>query len=78
MPIIFSKHAKEMLKQRQIKQILAKNCAYSPDYILPGQENKKIYLKDFGNNFLKLIVAEEGDDKIIITLYWLAKKRVKL
>lgn len=66
-----------MLKLRCIKQVLAKQCACNPDYILPAQEDKKIYLKDFGTNFLKLVVAEEGDNKVIITAYWIAKRRVK-
>lgn len=77
MAIIFSQHAKEMLKFRDINQSLAKQCVHNPDHILPSRENRKIYLKDFDNNFLKLIVAEEGDNKIIITAHWIAKKRIK-
>ena len=77
MAIIFSRHAKEMLKQRQIKQTLVKQCVDNPDYIQLARENKKIYLKDFGNNFLKLIVAEENGNQIIITVYWVAKRRIK-
>lgn len=77
MALIYSPHAKEMLKLRGIKQTLIKQCACSPDYILPTRENRKIYLKDLGTNFLKLILAEEGNDKIIITAYWIAKRRVK-
>lgn len=41
------------------------------------REDKKIYLKDFGNNYLKLIVSEEDEDRVIVTLYWLAKRRIK-
>lgn len=66
-----------MLRLRRIKQELAEKCVKNPDQVLPAQENKKIYLKDFGTNFLKLIVAEEADNKVIITAYWLAKNRVK-
>lgn len=77
MAIIYSQHAKEMLKQRQIKQTLVKQCVNDPDYIQLAREDKKIYLKDFGTNFLKLIVAEKDDNKIIITVYWIAKKRIK-
>lgn len=76
MAIIYSKHAKEMLSHRDINKEFADKCAADPDKILTANNNKKIYLKDFGTNFLKLIIAEEGEDKIIITVHWVAKKRV--
>lgn len=77
MAIIYSLHAREMLKHRQIKQALVKKCISDPDYILPTKESRKIYLKDFGINFLKLVLVEEGDDKIIITVFWIAKRRIR-
>lgn len=77
MAIIYTKHAKEMLSHRSIKHELADECVNSPDKILPGNNGKKIYLKDFGKNFLKLVVSEERKNKIIITVHWLAKKRVR-
>ena len=77
MAIIYTKHAKEMLLHRGIKQELADDCANSPDKILSGEDDKKIYLKDFGKNFLKLVVSEEDGDKVIITVHWLVKKRLK-
>lgn len=78
MAIIYTKHAKEMLLHRGIKQELANQCANNPDIILPTEEGQKIYLKDFGKNYLKLVVSEEMEDKIIITVHWLAKRRVKI
>lgn len=77
MAIIYTRHAKEMIVHRRIKQELADQCANNPDLMLPTKEGLKIYLKDFGVNYLKLIVAEEGEDKIIITVHWLAKRRVR-
>lgn len=71
MAIIYTKHAKEMLLLRNIKKKLADECASSPDYILPGEYNRKIYLKDFGVNYLKLIVSEEGKNIVVITVHWL-------
>lgn len=77
MAIIYTKHAKEMLLHRGIKQELADQCANNPDRVIPGEDDKKIYLKDFGRNFLKLVVLEEVENKIVITVHWLVKKRVK-
>ncbi len=77
MAIVYTKHAQEMLKYRRIKQELADECAINPDYTLPEEENYKIYLKDYGKNYLKLVVSEEEKHKVIITVHWLDKKRVK-
>lgn len=77
MPIIYTKHAKEMLALRKIEKRLIEECVNNPDEILPAYEGKKIYLKDLGKNYLKLIISEESLDKVIVTLYWLAKKRIK-
>lgn len=77
MPIIYTKHALEMLKLRNISKDLSDECVESPDKTLPGKEEKKIHLKDCGKNFLKLVVAHESPDKIVVTVHWLEKKRLK-
>lgn len=74
---IFTKHAEEMLRFRNISKLLVEKCIRKPDRVLPAREGKKVYLKDFGNNYLKVVVAEEEKHIIIVTLYWLAKKRLK-
>ena len=61
---------------RRIKKALVDETINNPDQISPTREGKKIYLKDFGKNYLMLVVSEETDDKIVVTLHWLAKKRV--
>ena len=77
MAIVYTKHATDMLTLRNITKDLVEKCIKKPDEILSAREGKTIYLKDFGKNFLKLIVYEEGENMVVITLYWLAKKRVK-
>lgn len=78
MKIIYTKHAEEMLIFRRISKSLADQCALDPDQTLPTRQGKKIYLKDFGKNYLKLVVAQEGNILVIITLHWLAKRRIKV
>ena len=73
--IIYTKHALEMLAQRKLKKALADECVKNPDKILSAREDKKIYLKNFGKNYLKLIISEEEKQLVVVTLYWLAKKR---
>lgn len=82
MAVIYTKHAKEMLLVRGIGKELTDQCADNPDHILSGDYGRKIYLKDFGINYLKLVVSEkdseESTDKVIITVHWIAKRRIKL
>lgn len=75
--IIYTKHAEEMLIFRKLKKSWVRKCIDNPDEILNAKEGKKAYLKDFGNNYLKVIVSKEKDDIFVITLYWLAKKKIK-
>lgn len=77
MAIKYTKHAKEMLAFRSIDKKLADQTVNSPDKISLAKEGKKMYIKDFGKNYLMLVVSEEMNDKIVVTLHWLAKKRVK-
>ena len=66
-----------MLAFRKLKKEFVEKCVKNPDEILPAREGKKAYLKNFGKNYLKVIVSEEGKDIVIVTPYWLAKKRVR-
>lgn len=66
-----------MLVVRDITKKLADECANNPDYILPAVSDRKIYLKDFGVNYLKLVVSEKGKNLVIITVHWLDKRRLK-
>lgn len=77
MAIKYTKHAEEMLVLRGIKKELANETADNPDEISPAKDGKKIYLRDLGKNYLMLVVSEEMDDKVVVTLHWLAKTRVK-
>lgn len=77
MKIIYTQRVEEMLKFRNITKLLVNACVRKPDQILEAREGKKIYLKDLGNNYLKVVVAQEEKQTIVITTYWLAKKRLK-
>lgn len=78
MNIVYTKHLLESIKLRNIDKKLVDTCIFNPDKILPGNNNKKIYLKDMGINYLKVIVAQEVNNFVIITAYWFAKTRLKV
>lgn len=77
MGIIYTKHLEESISLRGIDKNFVDICVKSPDKILPAFENKKAYFKDFGVNYLKVIIVEEGFDLVVITAYWFAKTRLK-
>lgn len=77
MAIKYTKHAKEMLALRGIDQKLSDSTVNNPDKIIPTRDGNKIYLKNLGKNYLMLVVAEEMDDRIVVTVHWLDKKRAE-
>lgn len=77
MDIKFTKHAKQKLYLRNINKKQVHECILKPDIILPARNGKKALLKDYGKNYLKIIILEENNAIVVITLYWLAKDRLK-
>ena len=68
----------ESITLRGIKKELVEMCVNKPDIKFSATGNKKAYLKDFGVNYLKIIVSEENFDIVVITAYWFAKSRLKV
>lgn len=77
MKILYTKHAQESLSLRKITKRLVKQCIEKPDKVSAARENKEMFLKDFGKNYLKVIISQENNTYVVITVYWLAKKRIK-
>lgn len=75
--IIYTKHAEEMLVKRTIKKVFVASCLTKPDKIEQAKENKKSYLKSFGRNYLHVIVFEDVNAIVVVTIYWIAKDRIK-
>ncbi len=62
---------------RNISKENIEKTIISPDTIMPALNNKRVFMKDLGNNYLKVIAVEEKSAIVIITVYWIEKKRVK-
>ncbi len=77
MKIKYTKHALEMLAFRGIKKDQVEATIKNPDDKEKGKNNKDIRYKNFGANYLKVVIVKEKDDVIVITNHWIAKKRVK-
>jgi len=66
-----------MLVLRKIKKQFIEKTVKNPYEKLTSKKDKKVYLKYFGRNYLKVVVSEEKDSIIVITEHWIAKKRAK-
>lgn len=75
--IKYTNHALENLVKRRITKDKVRKCLQAPDIETPGNKGKTIFLKDLGKNFLKVIAVKEKRGWIIITEYWIDKRRVK-
>ena len=74
--IVFTKHAEEMLSVRHIDRSKVKSALTQPSRRIKAKEGKVAYFKDFGVNYLKVVVSEENDALVVVTLYWVAKHRI--
>ena len=77
MKIKFTKHAREMLVFRRIKKEQVEATLENPDDRLIGKSGKDVLYKNFGKNYLKVVISKEKDEVIVITIHWIAKKRIK-
>lgn len=75
--IKFTRHAEEMLLQRGIEKKKVLGCLKNPDIKSAGVNGTLVFLKDYVKNYLKVIFVRDLGDDIVITLYWIDKKRVK-
>jgi len=75
--IKYTKHASEMLAFRGIKKEQVEATIKNPDNRSKGKNGKSVLYKNFGINYLKVVIAEEKDAVIVITNHWIVKKRIK-
>lgn len=73
--IVFTQHALERIKQRNLEILFIRRVLQDPDSVLDEREEKIAYYKAMGNNLLKIICREESQTIIVITAYFIAKQR---
>lgn len=77
MKIKYTKHAKEMLAFRKITTKQVQDTIKNPEIELPGRNEKLVLYKNFGKNYLKVVISKEKGVVLVITNHWIAKKRIK-
>ena len=66
-----------MLAFRKIKKEFVDKTVKNPDDKSTGKGGKAIVYKNFGKNYLKVVIFKEGDKVFVITEHWIAKRRIK-
>lgn len=74
--IIYTRHAEEQLRFRNISKSQIQASIRKFNFIKPGRENKKSYYKKFRNKFLRVILIKKKQYFVIITAHWISAKRV--
>ena len=77
MKIKFTKHAREMLVFRRIRKKQVEATLKNPDDKSIGKGGKDVLYKNFGKNYLKVVILKEKGFVFVITNHWIAKKRIK-
>ena len=77
MKIKFTKHARKMLTFRRIKRVQVEETIKNSEDRSTGKSGKDVLYKNFGKNYLKVVISKEKGDVFVITEHWIAKKRIK-
>ena len=73
MPIKFSEHAKEQLKERYLSEKRTIEAVKNPDTILTSFKNRRLRQRRFGDRILEVVTITEGPRITIVTAYYLKK-----
>lgn len=76
MKIFITEHAAEKLVERNIPEKLVTETVFHPDLTVPTYQNRVAYFKNMGRNYLKVVVAKEKGQFIVVTAHWVDKSRL--
>lgn len=74
MPIVFSDHVIEQLKERSISKIRVIKAVKNPDLVSPSFRNRRLRRKVFGGKIMEAVTITEGSKITVITAYYLQEK----
>jgi len=66
-----------MLTFRRIKRVQVEETIKNSEDRSTGKSGKDVLYKNFGKNYLKVVISKEEGDVFVITEHWIAKKRIK-
>ena len=75
MPIVFSDHAKEQLKNRKITEKSVLQTVRSPEDVIAGFRGRKLRHRRFNDKILRVITYTAGSRITVVTCYYLRRRK---
>ncbi len=75
MQIIYTRHARQRMKQRKIDPEQVEKTLELPDEIIPGDNGEEIAIKQYGNREVRVVYEQTGSNTVVI--YTVMKPRVR-
>jgi hypothetical protein len=75
MRIIYTRHARQRMKQRKIKPEQVEETLEIPDELLPGDNGQEIAIKQYGNREVRVVYEETDVDSVVV--YTVMKPRIR-
>ncbi len=67
--IVWTKHARARLKERQLTQDRVLKALLRPDKVQPGKRGTKEYIRRHGGQTITAVVQEENDRRVVISAW---------
>ncbi len=76
MKLEWSDHVEEKIKNRKLSKKKIELTVINPEFTRVSYGLREERYRNFGKNFLKVVVKDERDIVVIITAHWIAKIKV--
>ncbi len=70
MKAIFTFHAKQRMRKREISEEMVNEILLHPSAVGKGKENKKIAYKEFRGKVVEVVYVEENKELVVISVRW--------
>ena len=76
--IKFTLHAKQKIKERNIKKTTVQRALIKPDELINSRNGTKIVQKVKNSKMLRIIFRDEEDSYLVITAYYTKQERYEV
>ena len=75
MEVEFSRHSlTQLLIRSRITKSMILNALQDPDKVLQSYRNRQLYRKQYGEEWLEIVITKEDNKLIVITQYFLEQQ----
>ena len=71
MKVVYSKHAKERVDERQLSKSAIEKTISTPDFEVSSFRNRSVLRKKYKNKMLEVVIKKENGKIHVITAYYL-------